>query len=65
MVTVSQRYQGGQVVEGTITRLVTFGAFIQLEEKLEGLIHISEMSYDRIEKAEDVYVKVETQLRQK
>ena len=52
-VTVSQRYQVGQVVEGTITRLVT-GAFIQLEEKLEGLIHISEMSYDRIEKAEDV-----------
>ncbi|RAP32160.1 hypothetical protein DID76_01195 [Candidatus Marinamargulisbacteria bacterium SCGC AG-414-C22] len=56
-VSVSEKYKVGQVVDGVITRLVTFGAFIKLEERLEGLVHISEMSHDRVEKVEDV-VKV-------
>lgn len=43
------RYQVGQLVEGTITRLVKFGAFAKLDEHVEGLIHISELSEDRIE----------------
>ena len=52
-VTVGNKYQVGQVIEGTITRLVAFGAFIKIEDQLEGLIHISEMSNERIERVED------------
>ncbi len=37
----------GSVVEGTVTRLTTFGAFVQLLPGIEGLIHISEMSWSR------------------
>ena len=42
-------YKVGQLVEGTITRLVKFGAFARLDEHIEGLVHISELSEDRIE----------------
>jgi small subunit ribosomal protein S1 len=42
--TVDSRYAVGQVVEGTVTNVVNFGAFVRLEEGLEGLIHISELS---------------------
>jgi small subunit ribosomal protein S1 len=41
--TVSERYTVGQVVTGTITSLTDFGAFVELEEELEGLIHVSEL----------------------
>jgi small subunit ribosomal protein S1 len=41
--TVPQKYKAGQVVTGTITSLTDFGAFVELEEELEGLIHISEL----------------------
>ncbi len=42
--TVHQRYQVGQIVTGTITNVVDFGAFACIEEGLEGLIHISELA---------------------
>ena len=42
--TVSQNYSVGQVVSGTVTSLTDFGAFVELETELEGLIHISELS---------------------
>jgi small subunit ribosomal protein S1 len=38
-----QKYKVGQVVTGTVTSLTDFGAFVELEEELEGLIHISEL----------------------
>ena len=41
--TVSQNYTVGQVVSGTVTSLTDFGAFVELETELEGLIHISEL----------------------
>ena len=41
---VEERYQVGQLVEGTITNVVSFGAFARVEEGLEGLIHISELA---------------------
>jgi small subunit ribosomal protein S1 len=41
--TVSQNYKMGQVLSGTITSLTDFGAFVELETELEGLIHISEL----------------------
>ncbi len=40
-----ERYQAGQRVSGTVTRVADFGAFVELEPGLEGLIHISEMSW--------------------
>ena len=42
--TVEQRYAVGQVVEGTVTNVVNFGAFVCLEDGLEGLIHVSELA---------------------
>lgn len=44
-----QKYSVGQLVEGKITRLTKFGAFARLDEDVEGLIHISEISEQRIE----------------
>jgi len=44
----------GQLVEGTITHLTKFGAFARLEEDLEGLIHISELSEQRINHPKEV-----------
>ena len=41
--TVPQNYTVGQVVTGTVTSLTDFGAFVELEQELEGLIHISEL----------------------
>src|SRR5581483_8805385 len=40
-----ERYPAGQRVTGTVTRLTDFGAFVEIEPGLEGLIHISEMSW--------------------
>ena len=42
--TVEERYHVGQIVQGVITNVVSFGAFARLEEGLEGLIHISELA---------------------
>ena len=47
-------YQVGQLVEGTITRLTKFGAFAAIDENLEGLVHISELSDRRIEHPKEV-----------
>jgi small subunit ribosomal protein S1 len=47
-------FKVGQLVEGTITRLVKFGAFARLDDHIEGLIHISELSEDRIEHPKEV-----------
>jgi small subunit ribosomal protein S1 len=43
--TVSEKYAVGQRVTGTVTRLMDFGAFVELEAGVEGLIHVSEMSW--------------------
>ena len=53
-VDVANKYEIGQVIEGQITRIVPFGAFIQIESSLEGLIHISELSENHVSKVEDV-----------
>jgi small subunit ribosomal protein S1 len=44
----------GDVVRGKIARFANFGAFVELDDGLEGLCHISELSEDRVEKPEDV-----------
>ena len=45
--TVPDRFQAGQRVSGTVTRLQDFGAFVEIEPGIEGLIHISEMSWGK------------------
>jgi small subunit ribosomal protein S1 len=52
--TVEDRYYVGQLVEGTVTRLTNFGAFALVNDELEGLIHISELSTGRINHPQDV-----------
>ena len=44
-----EKFKVGQLIEGTITRLTKFGAFARLEGDIEGLIHISELSENRIQ----------------
>lgn len=53
---VEQKYKLGDRVRGTVKRLVDFGAFVELEPGIEGLVHISEMSWSKgkIRKASDV-----------
>jgi len=53
--TVLDRYKTGDRLRGKVTRLSHFGAFVELEPGIEGLVHISEMSYrKRVNKPEEV-----------
>jgi len=45
---VAAQYEVGQLVEGTITQLANFGAFARIQDGIEGLIHVSELSDDRV-----------------
>jgi small subunit ribosomal protein S1 len=52
---VAEKYKTGERVRGTVSRLADFGAFVELEPGVEGLIHISEMSWvKRVHKPSDV-----------
>jgi small subunit ribosomal protein S1 len=59
---VAQKFKVGERVRGTVTRLMEFGAFVELEPGIEGLIHISEMSWSRgkVRKPSDVVKEGET-----
>lgn len=48
-------YPSGTVIEGTITNVTDFGVFVQLEEGIEGLIHVSELSKEKIKTPVGVY----------
>ncbi|MGC8550418.1 MAG: S1 RNA-binding domain-containing protein [Acidobacteriaceae bacterium] len=53
--TVSNKYKVGQRVTGRVTRLADFGAFVELEPGIEGLIHVSEMSWvQKVRKPSDL-----------
>ncbi len=51
---VSDRFKVGQVVEGKVTKLASFGAFIDLDHGVDGLVHISQVSEEHVENARDV-----------
>ena len=59
---IAEKFKAGERVRGTVTRLADFGAFVELEPGIEGLIHISEMSWSKgkIRKASDVVKEGET-----
>jgi small subunit ribosomal protein S1 len=61
---IPNRYQPGQRVTGTITKITNFGVFVGLEDGLEGLLHISELADHKVENPEDV-VKVGEQIEVK
>jgi small subunit ribosomal protein S1 len=61
---IPEKYIPGHIVRGKVTKLTNFGAFVQLEEDLEGLLHISELSDQKIKKPQDI-VKVDDELEVK
>ena len=46
--TVTERYEVGQEITGTVTNITDFGVFVELEEGVEGLVHVSEISKEKI-----------------
>ncbi|PJF44651.1 MAG: hypothetical protein CUN55_02835 [Phototrophicales bacterium] len=63
--TVEERYTVNQIVEGTVTHVVDFGAFVSIEEGLEGLIHVSELAegqflhpYNVVKEGEQVRARI-------
>jgi small subunit ribosomal protein S1 len=54
---VAKKYQPGERARGTVTRVMDFGAFVELEPGIEGLIHVSEMSWARKVRAASDVVK--------
>ena len=57
---VARRYRRGEVVAGKITNVTDFGAFVELEEGIEGLVHVSEISWEKVEKPSDMLKVGET-----
>jgi small subunit ribosomal protein S1 len=51
---VASKFPVGARVSGTVTRLMDFGAFVKLAPGVEGLIHVSELSYQRVWRPSDV-----------
>jgi small subunit ribosomal protein S1 len=52
--TLVKKYPVGAIVEGTVTKLVTFGAFVDLGDGVEGLVHISEMAKQHVDQPSQV-----------
>jgi len=50
---IEQIYKIGDVVKGKVTKVTAFGAFIELSHKIDGLVHISQISRDHVEKVKD------------
>jgi len=59
-----RKHQAGEIIDGTVTKLVPFGAFVRVGEGIEGLVHISELSDQHVESPEQV-VSVGQQVRVK
>jgi small subunit ribosomal protein S1 len=51
---IPTHYQPGMVVHGNVTKITNFGVFVELEEDLEGLLHISELADHKVENPQDV-----------
>ena len=51
---IPEHYLPGQIVKGKVTKLTNFGVFVELEDDLEGLLHISELADDYVSSVADV-----------
>jgi small subunit ribosomal protein S1 len=64
----SREYQVGDIIEGTVTKTVPFGAFVSVMEGVEGLVHVSEIAVHRVESPElelSIGQKVSTKITEK
>lgn len=50
---ISQRFKVGQRVKGKVSKLASFGAFVEIDEGIDGLVHISQISEERVQKVKD------------
>ena len=51
---IDRVFRIGDVVQGTVTKITSFGAFVELKDAIDGLVHISQIQEDRVEKIKDV-----------
>jgi len=51
---IPDKYIPGQIIKGKVTKITNFGAFVELEDNLEGLLHISELADHKIDKPQDI-----------
>ena len=51
--TITSNYQVGQKVKGKVSKIASFGAFVELEGGVDGLVHISQISEEHVEKVKD------------
>ena len=51
---IASKYKVGQLVKGKVSKIASFGAFIELEDGVDGLVHISQIADERVEKVKDV-----------
>jgi small subunit ribosomal protein S1 len=61
---IPEKYIPGHIIKGKVAKLTNFGAFVELEEELEGLLHISELADHKIDKPQDI-VKVDDEVEVK
>ena len=57
---IEQRFSVGTIIESTVVRVTDFGAFVELEAGIEGLIHVSELAEENVDKPTDVINKGDT-----
>ncbi|MGD2077517.1 MAG: S1 RNA-binding domain-containing protein [Chloroflexota bacterium] len=60
--TADDKYAVGQLVEGKVTRIVSYGAFVEIEPGIEGLLHISQLSRGNVEDPHELIAEGETHL---
>jgi small subunit ribosomal protein S1 len=51
---IDNRFKVGDIVKGTVAKIASFGAFVELEDDIDGLVHISQLSEDHVAKVKDV-----------
>src|SRR5208282_4406304 len=51
---IDQKYKIGDLVQGKVTKLASFGAFVQLQDDIDGLVHISQLSEEHVAKVKDI-----------
>ena len=52
--TIDQKYKIGDLMKGKVSKLASFGAFVELQDDIDGLVHISQLSEDHVAKVKDV-----------
>ena len=51
---IDERFKVGDLVKGTVAKIASFGAFVELQDDIDGLVHISQLSEDHVTKVKDV-----------